>query len=64
MALGERGECRQRDPLGGRLGQRDPDLDKEATVEMGEQADVDILEAGMVGLGDLLGRGVAGGAAG
>lgn len=54
MALGERGECRQ----------RDPDLDEEATVEMGEQADVDILEAGMVGLGDLLGRGVAGGAAG
>lgn len=30
---------------------------------MGEQTDVDILEAGLVGLGDLLGRGVAGGVA-
>ena len=63
MTLGERGECRQRDPLGGRLGQRDPDLNEEARVEVGEQTDVDILEAGMAGLGDLLGREVAGGAA-
>ena len=61
MALG-RGGCRQRDQLGGRLGQRDTDSDEEATVEMGDQTDVDILKAGLVGLGDLLGRGVAGGA--
>ena len=61
MTLGESGECRQRDPLGGRLGQRDPDLNEEARVEVGEQTDVDILEAGMAGLGDLLGREVAGG---
>ena len=31
---------------------------------MGEQTDADILEAGLVGLGDLLGRKVAGGGQG
>lgn len=47
----QRGGCRQIDQLGGKLAPKDSELDEETTVKIGEQTDMDILEAERTGCG-------------